>query len=81
MRERSCCLLEDVTIRPEPGDFFLQGCNLGQIGLHLPVLGKRRGRGCGHGRGPTAVSLSRLPGGEECFAPRTDIVHSLSRLA
>jgi transposase InsO family protein len=44
---KSCHFLEDVTLRPKPGDLFLQGCNLGQIGPHLPVPGEGCGRGCG----------------------------------
>jgi hypothetical protein len=37
---KSCRLLEDVTLRTKTRDLFLQGCNLGQIGPHLPVPGK-----------------------------------------
>lgn len=30
-----------VTLRPDPSDLFLQGCNLGEVGPHLPIPGKR----------------------------------------
>jgi hypothetical protein len=33
-----------VTLRTKTRDLFLQGCNLGQIGPHLPVPGKGRSR-------------------------------------
>src|SRR6056297_1123233 len=43
-REKSRRLLEDVTLRPETGDLFLQRCNLGQFRALLAIPGKRRGR-------------------------------------
>jgi hypothetical protein len=46
MAENGLTLFEDVTLRPEPDDLFLQGCDLGQIGTHLPVPGKASSRGC-----------------------------------
>ncbi len=32
-----------VALRTKTRDLFLQGCNLGEVGPHLPVPGKRRG--------------------------------------
>jgi len=43
-RDKSCRFLQDVSLRPEPDDIILQGGNLGQIGPHLPVLGKGSSR-------------------------------------
>ena len=37
--------LQNITLRTQPCDLFLQGCNLGQIGTHLPVPGECCGQG------------------------------------
>jgi hypothetical protein len=38
--EKSCRLLEDVTLRPKPGDLFLQGCDFARSARICPFLGK-----------------------------------------
>jgi hypothetical protein len=40
----SCRSFEDGTVGPEPDDFFLQCCNLGHVGPHLPVPRNRGGQ-------------------------------------
>ena len=53
--------LQDVTLRPEPGDLFLQSRNLGQIGPHPPVPGKRnRRRGCQLSHPPPQHALRHI---------------------
>ena len=60
-REKSGGFLQDGTLRPEPGDLFLQSRNPGQIGPHLPVPGKRnRRRGCQLSRPPPQHALRNL---------------------
>ncbi len=64
--QKSCRFLQDVTLRMQPRDLFLQRSNLGQIGLDLPIPGKRCGRGCG--LFPYPICRETIAG--QCSAPR-----------
>jgi hypothetical protein len=56
--QKSCRFLQDVTLRPEPHDLFLQGGNLSLIDPHLPVPGK--GGSGSHAQFPYAASKHAL---------------------